>query len=198
MRSVPGPKAFVRSWRAERCSHPDPTGLSRRCGRLGGSWRPVRSLGTAVIQCLIRVKVIMSINPNHLTRKFITWILVIHFLLAGILFGVTIVVQAIPPQAGLIVASLLFLTIAPTTIIVAALQSSRSNWTNGLAATRVACRRAGYIYGAFSGGILGAHYWGNTGAIALGFALFLVGLYFGNQIGAFAWARIKGTASSET
>ena len=139
----------------------------------------------------------MSMNPYHLSRKFIVWILTIHSLFATVMFGILIWVQAIPLKAGSIVGALLFIFSAPTTTLVALWLAKRSNWRDGLVTTRVACRRAGYIYGAFAGAILGAHYWGNTGAIALGLALFFAGWFGGSQIGVFVWARIKLSIPSE-
>jgi len=60
----------------------------------------------------------------------------------------------------------------------------------GPVAFTTACRRAGYIFGAFTGAIVGSHYWGTRGAVAVGIALFATGWILGNQIGALLKTRL--------
>jgi LytS/YehU family sensor histidine kinase len=109
------------------------------------------------------------------------------------MLGVLLWADEISLQDSLIVAVTIFSLLASTSTLVGVWWAKRSNWRDGLITTRVACRRAGYLYGTFIGVILGTHYWGSVGAAALGIAFFIVGRYVGNQIGSFVWARIKSS-----
>jgi hypothetical protein len=131
----------------------------------------------------------MIVGTKISVRKFVALNLAIHLLAIVVLFGVDLAFGAISPIGALIVASVLFSTNG-TAIAVAVFTITRSESKAVKAATIVSCRRAGYLYGTFAGGILGAHFWGTQGAIAVAAASFILGWYSGTRLGRFLWARI--------
>jgi hypothetical protein len=107
-----------------------------------------------------------------------------------VLIGTLLWDRAISFKDGINVAALLLFYSAHS-VLVCLRVTTRSNRTISLVTTRVARWRAGYLYGAFAGAILVAHFWGRIGAVALGLFLFLAGHFGGNQIGTLVWTRIR-------
>jgi len=124
-------------------------------------------------------------------RTLILVIILVHLVVGALAFGLPAIIGAIPPVPALIVGGLLFLFKAPTSAIVISVVTKPSNWQDGLVAMKVTCRRAGYLNGAFAGAMIGAHYWGNLGAILVGGALFLAGMYLGILAGPLLWKRLN-------
>ena len=124
-------------------------------------------------------------------RKLIVPILAIHLVLAAVSFATLALTKSLPVKSALIVAVLLFLVIAPVSAAVTLLMARLPDPRLPEAVVRTACRRPGYLFGAFTGAILGVHYWGTPGAIAMGLGLLAAGWLLGDRIGAFFWAQLQ-------
>ncbi|OFW63309.1 MAG: hypothetical protein A2Y74_06135 [Actinobacteria bacterium RBG_13_63_9] len=124
-------------------------------------------------------------------RSFVLPILATHLLFVAIAFAIPFLAGAFPLKATLIIASLLYVFTAPTTVVVTLGMARLSHSHFGPIPFKVACRRGGYIYGVFAGSILGSHYWGTPGAIAAALAFFGGGWLLGNKVGAILWARLQ-------
>ena len=122
---------------------------------------------------------------------FIALILAVHLLVASLAFGVVALVGALPLRAAFIVGAILFASGGPVTALVTGSLARGCQWDQGLISTQVACSRAGYIYGAFAGAIIGSHFGKLPGGIAGGLALFLLGRLAGNRLGGILWARLN-------
>ncbi len=130
-------------------------------------------------------------NSRDLNRKLIIWIIAINAVFAAILFGIPVLLQAITPKAGLIITLITFMFSTPTFVITVVLLKKYTDIASCLVVMRVACRRASYIYGAFTGMIIGAHFWGSVGAVILGLILFFIGFFGGSRLGIFVWNRLN-------
>ena len=132
----------------------------------------------------------MSKHPETLHLRLIIWILGIHLLFGAAFFSFAVWVGALPPTSALIIASLIFLFTALSSLLATAI-IVRTGGNGPLVGIGVASRRAGYINGAFAGFIVGYHHWGNAGALGLGVAFFLAGRLGGSHIGHFLSARLE-------
>jgi hypothetical protein len=130
-------------------------------------------------------------QTSNLTRRFVTCTLAIYFAFSLIFFASVTLTGALPAGSGMIIAALLFFLTAPSTLLATLRYIRRPDPKDGLVATRVAFRKAGYINGAFAGFIIGAHYWGNVGGVAAMIVLVLAGWYAGDTIANYIWPRLS-------